>query len=83
MEVKLSNDLLRRASDYARTDEELARFLKGEGLSKGFSVIAFSMVKRVTPADAKLAIHRSKAWQDTRAFDEVVDSLVGRLRPQS
>jgi hypothetical protein len=71
MQFVLSQDLLRRAQEYtSATNEEFIEFLKGEGLSKGFCVMALSMIRGVSPANAKAAVHASRAWAERREFDE-------------
>ncbi len=59
-----------------KSDEELVGFLKGEGLSKALSVVAFSMVKGVAPPVAKSVVHFSRAWASRRLGDEVIHDLL-------
>lgn len=74
MEIRIPPEVLARGREHSGSDEELARFLRGEGLSKSLSVIAFSFIKGVSVAAAKSAIHFSHAWEAQRQFDERVQS---------
>lgn len=74
MQVSISSELLVQAKEHARSQDELAAFLKQAGLSKSLSVIAFAHVADISLSAAKQAIHTSRAWAESRVRDEHLHS---------
>lgn len=78
MEAKITPNLLARAREHSGSDEDLVAFLRGAGLSKSLSIIAFAAIREVPPSVAKLTIHRSRAWAERRETDEALHTFAFR-----
>ena len=58
-------------------------YLRSRGYSKGVSILAFRMAGITNCPNAKLTVHRSRAWADVRAahekFHEALDAALESL----
>lgn len=69
--IESSTRLLEEGKDI----EEVLYFLRQNKCSKIQSILILQKIQNITHDEAKIRVHFSRTWQDTREYDEEVEKV--------
>lgn len=75
MLMPIDERIIEGAKPYLDSPEKFIAYLKDSGVSKSRCVIACNLLLHLSPADAKRAVHFSRAWSNQNTRDQYVQEL--------